>query len=71
MMVEVKRGKQESAASLVYRFNKGVTRSGILKEFKKRMFRERPVSRIKRRKSALYRKRKTEEIKLKEKLGLT
>jgi ribosomal protein S21 len=61
-MIEVRRKEGENVGSLLYRFSKKVKQSGILKEVKKRKFRDRPINRRKRRLSALYRIKKEQEI---------
>lgn len=63
MSVGVKKRVGENFTSLLYRFNKKLRRSGILKEAKKKRFRKRPESKSKRRSSALYRAKKTKELK--------
>ncbi len=69
-MVEVYRKPGESVASLVKRFSWKVLRSGILLEAKKRRFYNPPINKNARRKNALYRIKKTQEIQRKRKLGL-
>jgi ribosomal protein S21 len=59
----------ESTNSLVYRFNKKVIRSGILREVKKNRYNERKVNRNKRRASALHREQKRKEIETAKKMG--
>jgi ribosomal protein S21 len=68
-MIEVRKRKDENAASLIYRFNKRVMQSGILKEAKKRMYLTRPLNERKRKLSALYRLKKEEELKKLAKFG--
>ncbi len=60
--VEVKKRQGENVGSLVFRFNKRVKQSGVLKEVKKRRFSGRTVNRGKRRLAALYRLKKQKEI---------
>jgi len=48
---------------MLYRFNKRVRQSGIMAEARKRRYFSRPENKNKRRKSALYRVRKVEELK--------
>jgi len=69
MPIRVKKRKGESSASLIYRFNKRVLRSGIVKETRKRQFRERNPNRNAQRASALYRKNKEKEIEQMRKRG--
>lgn len=59
--MEMKRREGESASAFLYRFTKKVRQSGILLESKKRRFRTRPASKLKKRLSALYRAEKTKE----------
>lgn len=54
-MLEVKRKPSESSSALLHRFSKIVKQSGILRESKKRRYRNRPVSRMKRKLSAIRR----------------
>jgi len=68
--MEVRKREGESASSLIYRFTKKTQQSGVLKEAKKRRFRARPVSRVKRRLSALHRAQKKAEFARAKKLGL-
>jgi len=66
----IKRKEGESVSSLLYRFSKRVQQSGILREAKKRKRHERPVSRVKRKLSALHRVAKKKETERLKKLGL-
>ncbi len=59
--MDMKRREGESASAFLYRFTKKVRQSGILMEAKKRRFRTRPASKLKKRLSALYRAGKTRE----------
>ena len=67
--MEVKKKEGEAVGALIYRFNKKIQQSGILKESKKRRFTDRPVSRIKRRLSALHRAERAKEVARLKKLG--
>ena len=69
-MVYVKKEEGESASSLVYRFNKRVQHSGVLREAKKRQFRSRSVNKNQRRVSALRREELKREAEKAKKLGL-
>jgi len=60
--MEVKRREGEPTNAFLYRFLKKIQQSGILREAKKRKFRARPVSRLKRKLSALHREQKKKEI---------
>ena len=63
MPIEVKKRKGESFTALLFRFNKKIKRSGVLKEAKKRRFHQRPQNKRKKRLSALHRAEKEKEIK--------
>ncbi len=62
MAIEVRKKKGENVNSLIFRFNKRVKQSGVLKETKKRRFKSRDVNKNKKRSSALYRSKRQEEI---------
>lgn len=69
-MLEVRRKPSESSSALLHRFSKIVKQSGILRESKKRRYRNRPVSKAKRKSSAIRRAgRKGEAIKETKKSG--
>lgn len=68
--LEIRRKRGENTASFIFRFNKRVKQSGVLKEVKKRRFRGRPVNRNKRRSAALYRLKKQAEVSRLKKYGL-
>ena len=70
MSIRVKKRERESIASLIYRFNKRVLQSGIVKEIKRRQFYEKEPNRNARRASALYKKKKEKEIEQMRKQGL-
>jgi len=67
--MEVKKKDSESSSALIYRFTKKLQQSGILREARKRRFRTRPVSRIKKRLSALHRAKKKEAYEKAKKMG--
>lgn len=69
MAIEVKRREGENLNSLLYRFQKKVKQSGLLKEARARRFHKRNINRIKRLSSALYRLKKKKEIDWEKKLG--
>jgi len=69
MGAEVKKEENESSGSLIYRFNRRVQQSGVLKEFKKRRFRLRDKNKNQRRTSALRRETKRTEVEVAKKLG--
>ncbi len=60
--MEIRKRKNESVSSFLYRFNKRIQQTGVLKEVKKRRFHSRPVNRSARRNAALYRKTRVETI---------
>ena len=60
--MEIKRREGESVSAFLYRFSKSMKRSGILRESKKRRYHRRPVTKTKRRASALYREQKKKEL---------
>ncbi len=70
MAIEVKKREGESVGSMLYRFTKKVQQSGVLRETKRRRFRSRPLSRIKRKSSALHRVKKLAERERARKLGI-
>jgi len=70
MAVEVRKREGESPNSILFSFTKKVKRSGILKEVRARKFHDRPVSRIKRKLSAIHREAKRAEVERLKKLGL-
>lgn len=69
-MIDIKKKEGESSNSLLFRFSKKVRQSGVLAEVRKRRFRARPVNRLKRRVSAVYRTAKKAEMARMKKLGL-
>jgi ribosomal protein S21 len=70
MAIEVRKKEGESSNAILYTFTRRVKRSGILKEVRHRKFHDRPVSRIKRRSSAIHREQKKADIERQKKLGL-
>jgi ribosomal protein S21 len=70
MSIEVKRKPDESIGSLIYRFTKKIQQSGVLKEAKRRRFKNRAPNYVKRRLSALHRVSKKAEMERRKKLGL-
>ena len=68
-MISAQKRKGESTNSLIYRFNKKVRQSGVIKESRSRRFTARPVSKIKRRQSALHREEKKQDYLRKKKMG--
>lgn len=67
--MEVRKKEGEAAASLMFRFTKRVRQSGVLREVKKRRFKDRDLNKTKRRASAVYRGAKKEEVLRLKKLG--
>jgi len=67
--MELKRREGESISAFIFRFSKKVQQSGILREAKKRKFRDRPTSKYKKRLSALHREQKKKEIEKAKKMG--
>ncbi|MEK7513039.1 MAG: hypothetical protein AAB601_02460 [Patescibacteria group bacterium] len=55
--------------AFIYRFNKKIQHSGLVKESKKRQFFNRTENRRRRRKATLYRVRKQDEILRERKFG--
>lgn len=70
MAIEARKKEGESGNALLYAFTRKVKRSGILKEVRHRKFHDRPVSRLKRRVSAIHREAKKADIDRQKKLGL-
>jgi ribosomal protein S21 len=68
--MEIKKREGESPNSLIFRFTKKTQQSGVLKETRKRRFYKRSTSRIKRRASALHRRKKRQEFERAKKLGV-
>jgi ribosomal protein S21 len=70
MAIEVRKKEGEPGNSLLYSFTRRVKRSGILRETRARRFTARPVSRRKRKLSAIHRADKRVELERQKKLGL-
>ncbi len=70
MPLEVKKQGRENTQSLLRRFSKAIKRSGILKEARKIRYKQRPLSRKKKKELALRRERMKKEYERKDKLGL-
>ncbi|MGC9968468.1 MAG: 30S ribosomal protein S21 [Minisyncoccia bacterium] len=70
MAIEARKREGESPNNLLFTFTRKMKRSGILKEVRSRKFHDRPVSRIKRRLSAIHREAKRTEVERMKKLGL-
>lgn len=69
MAIEVKRRKNESPTTLIYRFIKRVQQTGVLRESKKRRFQSRNQNKLKRRLSALHRVVKKKDFERLKKIG--
>jgi len=69
-MLEIKKRPGESVSAFLHRFSKRVRESGILREAKKRRYRDRLVSKSKRKASAIHRAKKVKEFEKKKKEGL-
>lgn len=69
-MLTVRKREGESPTSLMYRFNKRIKQSGLIKEVRKRRFTSRKTSRLKTKLSALHRETAKKEYQRKKKMGL-
>jgi ribosomal protein S21 len=69
-MLTVRKREGESATGLMYRFNKRVKQSGLIKEVRKRRFTHRKTSGLKVKLSALHREAAKKEYQHKKKMGL-
>ncbi|MFH0712619.1 MAG: 30S ribosomal protein S21 [Candidatus Jorgensenbacteria bacterium] len=69
MAINIKKRENENSSSLLFRFQKRVKQSGVMREARKRRFHSRNVNRIKRRTSAIYRANKDLEITRERKYG--
>jgi len=70
MPLEIKKQERESVQGLIRRFSKAIKKSGILKEARKRRFKQRPLSEKAKKDAALRREKVKKEYQKKEKLGL-
>ncbi|MEK9154803.1 MAG: 30S ribosomal protein S21 [Patescibacteria group bacterium] len=61
-MIEIKRKDGESISAFLFRFSKKIKQSGVLREAKKRRYRDRKISKTKRKVSALHRESKRKEF---------
>ena len=68
--MEVRKREGESSSSLIYRFTRRAQQTGVIREAKKRRFHKRPISRAKRRSSALHRVHRRVEFQRAKKLGI-
>ena len=71
MAIKVRKREGESVNTLLYRFNKRVQQSGLVREVRRRQFRKRVENRRKRKDSALYSLGKQSTIARERKLGIT
>ena len=69
-MISVRKRESESPTSLMFRFNKRMKQTGVVKEVRKRRFTKRPVSKLKRKESAIHREDKKKEFMHKRKMGI-
>jgi len=69
-MLSVRKREGESPTGLMYRFNKRVKQSGLIKEVRKRRFTVRRVSRLKIKLKALHRETSKKEYQHKKKMGI-
>ena len=68
-MVLVRRKENETSSALIKRFTKAVHQSGVILAAKKKQFRERPKSRLKKKIEALKRIKRQKRIEYLKKLG--
>lgn len=68
-MVEVSKKENETSQALVRRFKKQLQKSGLLLQVRRRMFRERPKSKLKIRQAARARQETKEKMDYLRKLG--
>lgn len=69
-MISTQKREGESSNALIFRFTKKVRRSGMLQEMRRRRFQSRPVTRRRRKLSAIFKAKKKEEIIRDKKLGI-
>ena len=69
MTLEIRKKEKESSQSLIRRFTKAVKKSGILIQTRTRMFRERKLSKEKKKRAALRREELKKYYQKLEKLG--
>ncbi len=67
--MEIKRREGESISAFLYRFSKKIQQSGVLREAKKRKYKNRRITKYKKRVSALHREQKKKEIEKARKMG--
>lgn len=71
MAIEVRKREGETLAAFLYRFNKRIKNSGLVKEVRKRQTKKRGQNKRNRRASAIYRIAKDSEISRSKKYGKT
>lgn len=69
MVLEIKRKKGENTRSLVSRFSRAIRKSGVLVEAKKKRYFKRPLSELKKKRTALRRERLKEKYDKMRKMG--
>lgn len=69
MALEIRKKEGENIGSVLFRFNKKVKQSGILKESKKRRFKNRPKNKRNIRLSAIYKAEKAKDLERQKKYG--
>lgn len=69
MPLEVNRREKENNSSLVHRFTRSVMQSGIIREARRRRFRQRPLSDTAKKRNALKREAKKAEYEKLAKMG--
>lgn len=70
-MISVRKRESESPTSLMFRFNKRMKQSGLVKEVRKRRFTDRAVSKLKRKQSAIHREAMKKDFLRKRKMGIS
>lgn len=70
-MISVRKRESESPTSLMFRFNKRMKQSGLIKEVRKRRFTDRAVSKLKRKQSAIHREAMKKDFLRKRKMGIS
>lgn len=68
--MRIKKRENESSGSLLFRFNKRIKQSGLLKEARKRRFKDRPTTKQARLNSAIHREEKKKEHIRRRKMGI-
>ncbi len=71
MPIEIHKREGENVNSVLFRFNKRVKQSGVLKEVKKRRFHKRSANKRKNRLAALHKTNRKQTLDRQKKLGTT